>query len=249
MDIKAFGLQNFGAVCYFNSLIQALLSCTFVESDNEFVISLKKLSKCTDSVTNCAHLLKFIIKDFPVGSQHCSLNAFDCLVNIFDKKTKDLFEVRQKNIILCTKCKHQTDNVVQNYTFNLFHTDANVSDSILHHKSLGYDYTCDKCKIKNKSILNYILTFAPVNFVLYVKPGSKVIVDKEFKILGKNHSSLDYKFVAGIYHVGSYNSGHYWSIVKRGEKLYTINDESVTEYKNDEITGNNIYMIFYVRKQ
>lgn len=248
LHAKTFGLHNLGATCYFNSLVQALLSCKFIESDNKIMSTLVELAK-NEGIANCSSLLKFIVKDFPVGIQHCALDAFDCIINKFDKKNRNLFEVRQKNIVFCTCCKHKTESVVQNFTFNLFHKDhRSMKESILHYQSNGQDYKCDNCGEKNKSILNYLLTYAPVNFVIYVRPGSKISIEQEFTIPGKGDTVLSYRFMAGVYHIGSYNSGHYWSIVRREEKLYLINDSSASEYLDSKIESNNIYMLFYVRE-
>lgn len=133
-----FGLDNMGATCYFNAMLQSLLSCTsFVDellrNKEKYIlnpvlqklIELIELSKADSleiskySIIIWKKMISFLCKknnitrnDFMAGQQ-CAREGFHCLIDAMEKynNIQNLFFHRYKNMIRCSDCNKWVSQV------------------------------------------------------------------------------------------------------------------------------------------
>jgi ubiquitin C-terminal hydrolase len=119
------------------------------------------------------------------------------------------------------------------------------------------DFICPKCKNRGEKYKRTTLTMAPEVLVVLAKKyesnhnvSHKINIMTEFppfmEFYGYNNSGnylARYEAVAQIEHVGGLNGGHYWSVCKRRDGWYCLNDTGVSpaEFKPTP----NTYMCFY----
>jgi ubiquitin C-terminal hydrolase len=112
-------------------------------------------------------------------------------------------------------------------------------------------YICPECKKDGEKYkISYLLMVPEVLVILSKKytVDRKLHINTEFpktlEFAGlTSDSKLKYEAVSQIEHSGNLDSGHYWSISRRNDGWYKLNDNSVTkaEFKPTE----NTYIVFY----
>lgn len=299
--IKPFGFRNMGVTCYFNSLIQSLLSCTsFVDvlyNDKKKYMNhpITNLFIQTIDMVNSGNttgieemspkiwstmiaVLSKLGKTDMLGissGQQCSGEAFDCLMYTIDefKDIQNLFIHRYKTVQRCFDCNewisevNSIENIVrvppdlkyqQLDKFNecivdqINDCDNEMNKLIL--RQIDYvdkDRICPLCKTKGEKLQVSCLVMAREIIIVLAKKFSnnltKINIYTDFpeymSFNGKNNKKLKYKAVSQIEHAGNLNGGHYWTISKRDDGWYILNDTSVEsgEFK----PTNNTYMVFY----
>jgi ubiquitin C-terminal hydrolase len=177
-DIKyvpnEFGLQNTGSICYLNSLLQLLISCSSFTKNilaNEEDMKKTKTGKAIyhfvksynqniSDIGNCSAIILEGLKQdlaekktsirFGNGQESAS-EALCLLLDMIEvpdnKQITSLFTQRNRCIIQCLECKNKHEQIDTNIIYNYFHytTDGNFSDNIRVQKSVTENYRCNDC--------------------------------------------------------------------------------------------------------
>lgn len=260
--LPAFGLQNVGNSCYFNSLIQSLLSCPILQQ----VLSNRSSKKIVHAYNNIAdqkinhagELLNILIEETKNSGNTLHYgwqeDAHEGLMLLLDKIGSDIeifFNVRYDTNLICDSCKHQTkieeDKGAKCEIFVDYYDDSKPLAQYLRcNFSMPEDYKCDKCHTTNTTLRRNTLRRISTIVVLTLKKyHRKKIIDfpMSFTING-GRTILKYKIVAQIEHSGGMGGGHYYARCLREDGIYVCNDSSVMKIDKFEPTPNT-YMVFY----
>lgn len=247
---KPSGLYNTGSICYFNSLLQVLLSCTSLydwknkkQSDlgNEF----RRLFVSDLDPNLSSKILKKIPK-FGNGQESASEALTLLLNNINDPELNNMFTHRFRYHTICLNCNYKTEELSDtSILLELFDVTTITPEIILYHTDTLYDYTCDKCK-KKGIIRKSRLTMLPEIIVCLFNVYYKKIKHNfpELLIFPGYNNKLQYNVVGQIEHSGSLHGGHYWSRALRENGLvYLFNDYSYNKSLFEPTE--NTYMVIY----
>ena len=307
LELLPFGFRNLGSTCYFNALLQAMLSCTsFTKKilqinrsqlhNNSIVALFTELIGSTNTlserkslghdVTNDEKTLheyspkiwhtmvnmicqknKIPVRSFMMGQQ-CVGEGFHHILDTMEnfQQIQNLFLHRYKSIIRCFNCNKWVSDVENVYSlfevepdlkieqiekFQKYHLEAADMNEFLSKKSSYVDeaFVCPSCKERGEKYRMDILVMIPEILVVMSKKytvGGKLDIYTdfpkrlEFKGLG---GDMKYEAVAQIEHSGGINGGHYWSICRRKNGWYNINDMSVhsAQFQPTKKT----YIVFY----
>lgn len=235
------GLINNGAICYFNSLLQCLSSCTSIceiSSSNQFEHYLQRdfIEFIPLMTVNLHRILSMPHgQDSPREALHMLLDK--CLI------MKKLFSHKYRCTIQCLNCNEECSSKEDvNFTIEMFNPTGNFIRDILIQKTQLDDYMCDKCKTKSTVERIYTLRMLPeiliITFNIYF---TRTAID--FPITMNVTKKLKYTLVGQIIHYGSLHGGHYVAVVLKKNGIFLISDTSVQPYafKPDP----NTYMLIY----
>ncbi|CAI2366174.1 unnamed protein product [Moneuplotes crassus] len=92
-----------------------------------------------------------------------------------------------------------------------------------------------------------ILPFQRQDCFTQEKIEEKMYFNQEFT---EAHHKIEYTLQSFIFHMGSLDSGHYFSLCKVGESWYKCNDERVTKVDPENLEGykDNAYILIYKKK-
>ncbi len=268
MATAAFGLQNTGVICYFNSLNQALISCPeFISAikqhatDNsiaaEYNTFLPHVENGTATTVN--PILQHIVAshEFFGRQQEDASEGFDLLLEKLGDNIAKACESKWRVDIYCDKCVAIVSNTTE--TMNRLIMERQyialrgnkISDYMEAHMSQFSEYNCPKCQCKNVDGATAMRLMTPpkiyvVSFNKFMQKWADEKYPEEINIrYGPNMQSVkSYKLVAVVRHYGGMGGGHYDCIARRGEKTYQLNDSAVNEAPFEQTS--NDYMLFYV---
>ena len=241
---NAYGLNNTGSICYFNSLLQVLAGCTSIfniKYDKKNIlecvfsdyIEMIKNDNIFFNISNELVLaLNALVPSFGNGQESAS-EAFILLIEkINNNKLTNLFLNRFKCSVKCNTCNFQTEELKDHsITFNIFHTKDISEKNMLTQLHEIPDYICEKCKSKG-AVRKYKLTMLPeiifCTFNIYYKK-----IKHNFPLIlnfpGINNNIVTYKMVGQIEHSGTLNGGHYWARSIRKNGIFLFNDNSFNQ--------------------
>ena len=180
----------------------------------------------------------------------------------------DMFHGLTLSQVECNECKCN-ENVFEPYnTLELNITPDSTAletclDEYFNDNETIHNWKCDKCLSTtcNKSTSVWTL---PNHLIIHLKRfqnnGEKVSSAVDFPIEDlnltkymsndkKDPNNYIYTLYAINYHMGSANSGHYWSVCKNiDDNWYLFNDGHVSQQKVTEIQKKDAYILFYYRK-
>jgi ubiquitin carboxyl-terminal hydrolase 2/21 len=254
---KPFGLQNTGSICYFNSLLQILATCTSiqqvifldkneVEANFNMFIQQVKNNNVDDEISSM--LIQSLHKLYPQfgNGQESASEAFTLLLNIINNPmlTK-LFLNRFKYTVSCLSCNNSTDELADHaLTINLFHTTELDIQNLIYQKILLDDYVCEKCSKKNSIRKCRLTMLSEIIFITFNIYHNKI--KHEFPdILDFKESKLKYKLIGQIEHAGSLHGGHYWARALRHNDVFLFND-SFYYLSKFEPTVNTYIVLYHV---
>jgi ubiquitin C-terminal hydrolase len=211
---KVSGLSNYGATCYFNSTIQALVSSRKLGEQGVFPSEFK-------SPADVKPLLDSFVSKFPkynLGSPH---DAHECLLDIIeslDKEPKKLFYGKNE--------QHFTTpdgTTVQKSDF---------STVVMHPNGQSLEELFDQ--MSNTQIIGQYEKYQVVAMKTVYCELPEILV---FLFSGGGDVKLPLKFkerdlVAVVFHLGSANGGHYVAQVKRGDVWFLVDDDRVIQVDN-----------------
>jgi ubiquitin C-terminal hydrolase len=137
------GFRNIGFTCYYNSLIQSLMSCSsFVDliaqpRDDKFLSALHNtIADPTTIPYSWSILMQSIVKKSPnnayfTNGQQCAAELYTLLLDVIDQEEdiQELFTYRRQNEIFCPECKKIYSSVTEtNNLFDLPLNNGNVKD-------------------------------------------------------------------------------------------------------------------------
>lgn len=232
-----FGLQNTGSLCYFNSLLQVLASCTSIQSIvfldktpielifNNYIKQIKNNN--VDSMVSYKIIQELHNNFITFGNgQESASEAFILLLeSINNNALNKLFLNRYRCSIYCTSCKYNTEEIMDHsFTINLFHIKELNVENILNYYVNLEDYSCTKCSQK-KTVRRYRLTMlSEILFIIF-----NIYFDKTEHsfpdILNFKQSNLTYKLIGQIEHYGTLSGGHYLAkALRKNNNVYLFND-------------------------
>jgi ubiquitin C-terminal hydrolase len=233
------GLQNKGATCWLNSLLQLVLSlpALHILSDeiihgstrNKFIKLLAKLYDDPSKGENLNAIYKYIMDNYgslsPTGltSQECALEGYDHIIDsLKNDKLIRLFTTVYLDSFDCPKC-HKEMNATRDiaYRTHIAKPPINQEDFeeyVLNRVNMIESYKCDEChrvcenipRISRLRQVNEILVFSFPKF----EEKRVYWFPQNFSIpYAKNNQNgrLEYKLVAKIEHSGTMNGGHYYA--------------------------------------
>ena len=133
----------------------------------------------------------------------------------------------------------------------------------------GEEWKCDRCDNKDKNYKQYRIIDFPETLIIffkrrvnldmtgmrYKKITSKIdfpfILNlKKYKLINKEGEDSNYMLYSVINHIGSFDSGHYYTYSrniksKLDSNWYKFNDERVSLMSESDIVSSNAYILFY----
>jgi ubiquitin carboxyl-terminal hydrolase 48 len=192
----------------------------------------KKIKTLNINEPNDVHeVLLFIINEI-ADEEKKILN--DNLVNTF-------FSCKINNEITCGHCKKCINNDVSTYIIDLEINDSTITllDCFKQYFDINSfsDWKCDNCNYTVLSTKQYkINSLPPYLFIcfkrfnnLLTKNDKSIEIPDEFIIHNKK-----YKYVGSIIHLGSFNMGHYITLIKQNNNQFCIYDDINLRLVNKE---------------
>lgn len=268
--VQPCGLTNTGNICYFNSLLQCILSCRYVVQhmlDSEPQNGVQRVFKqyATDIAEGgkvdysdfsrdlLREIMQIIDKDNKyAGRQQSASEFFIILVDLLQLEW--YFNHRHDVKITCKNCNNvviKSDNAVHYECFSVIEdttiTSQKFVETFRRHVSHVDDYNCDKCKARcNATYERHAKLIPEYLVVIYNKYYGKKMINFPLNLVFNNtkkSTSLNYELISQIEHLGSLDGGHYYCISKRGDTTYTFNDRTVS--RGILAPTSNTYICFY----
>jgi len=242
LPLPPIGFHNTGAICYFNSLIQCVLSSTnfikFILDDKKEPLFTEFLKNITEDNWDMIFTTKLLRNHNIIQGNQSSSEYFIFMIDLL--KLEDIFECHHKLISKCVNCGFikESKDITYNTLIN------NDIKEFFHYTETIENVNCDNCKIKSdiqrKRIVEGIPPVIVLSFNKYF--GKKNVYYPEFF----SNDEVSYRLVGTVEHFGVLGAGHYISRISRGEKYYLIDDSRTSEIKDIRPTPET-YMIFYER--
>lgn len=263
---EPFGLYNTGVVCYFNSAIQALLSC---EPFVKYVMSCNSKSVIIHEIKNLiehhekynmdvfnAFMAKKSSPSFGFGQEDATELLSLLIEAIDDKYITSMFTHVYTCDIFCMQCRTpkeikkdsgiimnvDIDSVINN---SVGEPDHPLTKFVKNNYSKCYGFEC-KCGSQKLIKTNRLVEAPEVLIISFDKYQEKKMYDypsyMEF-MNSKTHENHRYKLVSVIHHNGNQNSGHYYSTCLR-DRWYELNDLSILPCEYPEPCL-NAYVVVY----
>jgi ubiquitin C-terminal hydrolase len=269
--MRAFGLTNTGSICYFNSLVQGLLSCPlFVnkfknncDSDVAIMITtfLQSLENNNAAVLTVVPILKQLANGhvFFGNQQEDVTEGFDLLIDKMGPAIELAFVSKWRVDIYCDACKQMvsssTDVMNRLIMEQSFIPLCGEGDQFAAYMSANMsefnDYRCGTCKapgVRGMRVARlmeppsiYIISFNKFMGKWGVKYPEEVRVTYGFK----QADVAIYRLVAVIRHFGSMGGGHYNATVMREDGVYSVDDTKIV--KMPFIASDNDYVLMFIR--
>lgn len=258
----AHGIINSGNKCYFNSMIQVLISCPFINkfmqsSETPLAKEYSELVKGNKSIISDIYMQ---MKKYNKGAlieansqedAHEALIAFMEVVERCDKKLYTsiyncLFH-RLCQVLMCKTCGKAT---VDKFEELMFHFDNNCSkiqeyicDEEVEHKCVNCSPNVNIKHTKSQKISR----LGPIIFIAYKQytQKQKPFIQHRFTFNNIDGESIHmYELVAQIQHSGTQQGGHYYSICRRNDGIYVLNDSSVSRINDFGIDANTYILVY-----
>lgn len=252
------GLKNYtGACCWWNSLLQALLSCRhfvkgIIEPEDHTPPSpiVQGFQRLIENPTTSYELLRLMPRSLLHGQQSPSEGLTYLLDNIKSEYINDLFNHHYLQTI---KVKDTGEEISSQKESNNFFAEFNELELLtkgLLQSISRKTQTIPDYKYKNNQLCEQtwvLKKIPPIVVVLlnrYKANRSTINLPETFQIKHISKGAVTYKKVACIDHFGSLHGGHYIARCRRAQSIYLFNDEAVSPL-NDLATNTNTYITFY----
>lgn len=265
------GFYNQGATCYFNALMQALLSCS---SLNEVVenIPIQDISTTNDSsaitaykqvltaykTSKCIHLNELWQYLNIDNGQQCAAEGYQRLIDSLKCiAINRLVATRYENIVKCASCGWVNQPSDNN---NVIFIPADITKDAFkqyicnHNAFTDTIHRCSKCDATGTKPYESSLMLVSEIIVIIAKKynnnGQKILNTVPFmshiEFNNANGGIFQYKAIAQVEHMGSLHGGHYTATCMRHNKWYMFNDSGVSKIDITNFTPTpNTYMVFY----
>lgn len=196
--IRAFGLQNTGVICYFNSMLQSFLSCTSVieifskseelQNRNPLCRELWRLIKIAKTGDGDSSAMSPVIwralmlqkgksfSNFGNGQEDTNEGFLIFLDALDAPEIVRLFEHRYRHTIVCGKCNHSKqisadENVFIEFSLDEFNKNNNNLQHMILHQTPEIDdaYKCEKCGEQGEKSKTSRLSMVPEVLAVMLK--------------------------------------------------------------------------------
>lgn len=268
-----FGLVNVGSICWFNSLVQSMLSAPeFVNAlsrdsspnNDPMVVEFKKILASRERTRNASPILARMIQaGVTVGFRQEDVSeGFLSMIDKIPADVSAVFESHWTMSLYCHSCKlivskcdvpDKATQVIMERDFIPVEKSGNPMAQFLSaNMSFHEDYKCPKCGGREpKMRISQLTKPASVLVVSFNKfyekwAGPDYSEDMEVSYMPepKIRKTASYRLVAVIRHHGSAGGGHYNVIAARHGGLVAFDDTSSSQQAAWE-PGNDDYMLFY----
>jgi ubiquitin C-terminal hydrolase len=261
----ASGLKNTGVICYFNSLLQGLLSCSSLnkyviehKTQNNVVSSYREILNKAFNNENYSNLSPKLWKSFIQicnnhkfgrGQEDASEGLTLLLDSMNNPEIDRLFEHRYQIITSCNNCNQTCSNQIdESFMIEIYESEiknTNLNDYIISHNVEIDGYKCNFCNSVN-TIQNKKLSMLPEIIIVLFKKYDKKWNHNFPEILTFNsiYGKMGYKLVSQTEHSGGRNGGHYWSHSLRNNGIYNLNDTSCSKVNSFQ-KNNETYLLWY----
>lgn len=246
------GLHNSGSICWFNSLVQLMLSVSSVmrrlrESPNKNILA-QRMLMVSDSLSlleafvYCAKSKGYSV-DYLLSGQQCADEGLTLFLDSLNDKFVDSYcAVSYECSIVCPACNKATikrDNMTQ---IDWFSGNSQQRQEInsqqdfcnwIRDRSTEVDtFTCEECKTKSQRIirtekLKYLGEVVFIMFAPKLEQKTNIWFPNQLRFRSHN-GDLVYSLIGKIEHSGSRFGGHYWANVLRQNTWYQCNDSSIS---------------------
>jgi len=242
LNIPILGFVNTGAICYFNSLVQSLLSCksflSFVlENENKnsifyhffnYIMNEKKWDPFFTS-----KLLQLM------GGFQPNQSSSEYFLKLCEyMKMDDLFKTKTETTTICNECSNESKMIdISVYIFI-----DNDLNEFCETKREVEGFNCDGCKKKVKaSIISRLKEVSPIMVFSFNKYFEKKNIPYP---IGYIIEDKKYRLISTVEHHGMLDAGHYYCRSFRNNEMFSFDDNSVNKI-SDMNSTNNTYMVFY----
>mgnify|MGYP001160681362 CR=1 FL=1 len=256
--MKGFG--NLGNTCYFNTALQCLLQipvmsnhfirnpyegeCTFTRAYSEFIRIYWTRGQETVDVKP---LLTTFQKEFPrfkEDEQHDVQEAVMCIIDILERAepvVKDWFYGKKTQETIWPGGKSSNE---EDFSIHLITSEGGDMGKMLD-KSTDWN-TLENFEDTQGKVHNVATTrmvFSKLSQILMISFDRK----SHIKVIETIHiAGVEYSLIASAVHVGRQFDGHYMSFVKRRNKWFLLNDESIQEHELP-IEAGHYFMIYNLK--
>lgn len=242
LQIPPIGFNNTGAICYFNSLAQCLLSSKnfldFILNDKEEPMFTEFLTNIINDSWDMVFTTRLLQKNNIVNRNQSSSEYFIFLVDLL--KLENIFECHHIIYSTCKNCGHQKETKDISYC-TLINKD--IREFFKYNENVD-DVNCDNCKVKSSQhrsrLINGIPPIVVFSFNKYFE--KKLISYPPFF----SNSDIEYRLIGTVEHYGVLGSGHYIARINRNGKYYIADDSRILEIQDMNPTPQT-YMAFYER--
>lgn len=261
----ASGLRNTGVICYFNSLLQGLLSCS---SLNKYIVEHKSKNKVMTSYREILDksfnnkkymdmspkLWKSFIqvcqnKKFGKGQEDASEGLTLLLDSMDNPEIDRLFEHRYQVITNCLDCGNVCSKQIdESFMIEIYENEIknrDLNQYISSHDVEIDGYKCKYCNSINTRQIKKLSMLPEIIIILFKKYDKKWNYDFPKKLY---FNSIDGKMTFGLVsqteHSGGRNGGHYWSHSLRKDGVYNLNDTSCCKVNSFQ-KNNETYLLWY----
>jgi len=243
LEIPALGFQNTGAICYFNALLQCLLSSKnfirFVINDNKNPLFLDFFNAIVEDKWNILFTTKLLHEYNLVKSNQSSSEYFIFLIDLL--KFEKIFECTHSIVNQCKRCGHTKK--MEDRSYNIL-INKNLNEFFEYTEDIE-NFNCENCKEKTTlTRTKKINGLPPVIVISLNKYFGKSLIEypKIFK-----HEDTAYILIGTVEHFGMLGGGHYLSRIFR-DGYHVANDQNVSKISEINPTIET-YMLFYERIQ
>lgn len=242
LEIPPLGFNNTGAICYFNSLLQCMLSSNnflkFILNDKKDELFTEFLKNIVNDRWDMIFTTKLLQKYNMMNGNQSSSEYFIFMVDLM--KLEHIFECHHKITSKCRNCGFIKE--IKDISYNTLIND-DVIEFFRHNETVD-NVNCDNCKVKSTLDRQRLIHGIPPIIVLSFNKyfGKKNIYYPPCF----SNDEVEYKLVGTVEHYGVLGAGHYISRVIRGDSYYLIDDNRVIDIPNIQPLPET-YMAFYER--
>ena len=244
--IPNIGFVNTGAICYFNSLVQSLLSCksflSFCKNEDKkesiFYLFFKfiAIEKKWDPffTSKLLHLM---------GGFQPNQSSSEYFLKLCEyMKMDELFQTKTETTTICNECSKES-KIMDTSVYIFIDHDLN---EFCETKREVEGFNCDGCNKKvTVTIISLIKEISPIMAFSFNKYFEKKNIPYPIGFIIEDKK---YRLISTIEHHGVLNAGHYYCRSFRNNEMFSFDDNNVNKI-NDLNSTDNTYMAFYERME